>query len=237
MQPIGYNQSTTPVKQVGFAANSAFVQFEKAHHANSSAVRSQLSSLNNDANQFLQFNATGHDDLMIDKMANQGTDIYRDTPVRYTGYSNEVGLAVKTAGRLGSMMLLPSFFISGGYAIMDAISKYRSTQKAAKQVGNISQKEIQFDAKASGIEALLFHGLATIGIPSIVLLGVEKIAHKLLHNTKNQASFFIKHGPTFAKLLTIPLIVKPIDHFTEKLLAKFYEPKVEAKREELHQNV
>ncbi len=117
---------------------------------------------------------------------------------------------------------------------MDAMSKFRGTKKAAQQVPNISEKEVQLDAKAAGVEALLFHGLATILIPTMVLFGVEKLAHKLLHNANNQASFFIKHGPTLAKLLTIPLIVKPVDHFAEGLLAKFYEPKVEAKREQLH---
>ena len=67
-------------------------------------------------------------------------DIFRDTPVRYLGYANEIG---ETFRYVAPWFVLPSYFISLSYVFADAIDKAR---KECKNAGGIVTKKTVIEA-------------------------------------------------------------------------------------------
>ena len=73
-----------------------------------------------------------------------------------------------------------------------------------------------------GADCLLWQTLASVLIPGKVINMVTNYAHKTLNPESgkpiNIPPVFRKWGPTAIGLLTIPLIIEPIDYMVEELM-------------------
>lgn len=160
-------------------------------------------------------------------------DIYRDSPLRYAGYLNEVGEAFRPL--VPDLVVTLSYVAALSYVFADTLSK-----------GNAAAKEQLGDygcGQAAIFECLTFQMLASIIFPSFIinrwvaLWGI--LSSDVLDTTTVISNSFnvapdatigsigsvvitpesiTNEIPTIAGLVLIPLIVKQIDALTEKIL-------------------
>ena len=87
-----------------------------------------------------------------------GPDVFRDSPVRYLGYANELGEAFGAFISRGLYRL--SYGVAGGYAVADAADKgYRSLDRGEGEVA----------AGKHFADALVWQGLASVMIPGFTV--------------------------------------------------------------------
>lgn len=125
------------------------------------------------------------------KSSSEPPDIYRDTPLRYMGYANEVGEAF--APYLPSWGVPASYAVATTYVLMDTIDKTKKTYDKTESLKE-SAKE--------GIETLTWQMLASVFWPGSCVHFIVSMC---------PASRNVEGLPTLVGLLCIPLIVKPID--------------------------
>jgi len=111
----------------------------------------------------------------------------------------------------------PSYAISFGYCFADSFDK---SNKQYKRDGNQMSPKIAIE----GVDCLVWQCLASVMIPGFVIHQIVKYsgltinAISMLHKIK-----MIKmYGPTAIGLMSIPLIIHPIDHFVDKLMDNTY---------------
>ncbi|XP_055696576.1 mitochondrial fission process protein 1 [Lutzomyia longipalpis] len=139
-------------------------------------------------------------------------DLYRDTPVRYLGYSNEVGEAFRPL--IKKIFVHLSYGIAVTYVCADAFDKSHKVYKRPSGGG----------AKAAAITAgdvLLWQMLASVIIPGFTINRICWGTGKLLKMT-HQKGVIKKWVPTFVGLASIPAIIHPIDNFVDTLMDKTY---------------
>ena len=126
-------------------------------------------------------------------------DIYRETPLRYLGYANEVGESFTAF--LPSWGVPASYAVAATYVMMDTIDK---TKK------EYDETEDTWEASKVAIDTCTWQMLASVFWPgSFIRLVVAA------------ASFqHFDYIPTMVGLLTIPLIVKPIDETVDVIMEK-----------------
>lgn len=135
-------------------------------------------------------------------------DIYRDTPIRYLGYANEVGEAFRNLVHRNVVRF--SYVVSASYVLADAASKARlqAKQEDGKPVRTFT-------------DVLIWQGLASVAIPGFtinrVCWGVGKLVNKLTPATKSAIV-------TGSGLLAIPFIIKPIDRGVDVLMDEAVRP-------------
>jgi fission process protein 1 len=139
----------------------------------------------------------------------KGVDIWRNTPLRYLGYANEVGEAF---GPLYPRFVPLSYGIAFAYVGCDTIDK---SIKMHSSTGSM-----QSTLKA-GVDTLIWQTLASVLIPGqairLITLGTTKMFNSSFA-CKNFPASAIKYSPTICGLSAIPLIIEPIDHFVDSLM-------------------
>ena len=123
-------------------------------------------------------------------------DIYRDTPVRFLGYANEIGESFKP--------MVPRAFYFGSYAVA-------CTYVAA-------DAKHKFDADGDvrhGVDALVWQALASVAVPGVVVNRVVALAGRAT------ARPFV---PTLCGLGCIPFIIKPIDALVDAAMDATIRP-------------
>jgi mitochondrial fission process protein 1 len=143
-------------------------------------------------------------------------NLFRDTPIRYLGYANEVGESFRYQY---PKFVLPSYLIAFGYCVADAIS----TGYNAYHTHNLENKRIQRSVIGT-FDALLWQSLASVAIPGYCIHMVVKVTKSTLtlaSSRQIQIPIIISIWvPTISGLLSIPLIVHPIDHSVDYVLDK-----------------
>ena len=134
-------------------------------------------------------------------------DIYRDTPIRYLGYANEVGEAFRNLVHKNVVRF--SYLVSASYVLADATSKARLEKQAmGKPVRTFT-------------DVLIWQGLASVIIPGFTInricWGVGKVARRLPSASRSVVV-------TGSGLLAIPFIIKPIDRGVDVLMEKGVRP-------------
>ena len=146
---------------------------------------------------------------MVHKTPKQKVDLYRDTPVRYLGYANEVGESFR--------YILPGFVkwsyaISFGYCAADSFDKssklYLSYDKPECPIRFTPQNKRVW---ATATDVLVWQSFASVLIPGLVINRVVAMT-KFLKASFKFTPVIHKWLPTAVGLLSIPFIVKPIDH-------------------------
>ena len=134
--------------------------------------------------------ATSHDDK---------EDIFRTAPLRYLGYTNEIG---ESFGTIYPRFVRPSYVIAFTYCTADTIDKFN--------------KAVDGDGIRQGADCFLWQTLASVLIPGKVINYVTHGSQSLIKQTR--VSITIKKwSPTMIGLATIPFIIKPIDDAVDYL--------------------
>lgn len=142
-------------------------------------------------------------------MEEKHTDFWRDTPARFLGYTNEVGEAFRPQV---PRFVIPSYIIALSYCLGDTISK----------TAQVYRLEAEFNAKCceTGVETFIWQTLASVLIPGFtinrIVAGTQWAISKDVRNKLPQSVKL--YGATAVALLSIPLIVHPIDNLVDRII-------------------
>ena len=125
-------------------------------------------------------------------------DLYRDTPVRFLGYANELGESFKPL--IPRIAYFGTYGVACAYVAADANDKYQRDGDVAR-----------------GVDALIWQALASVIVPGFVVNRVVATASRA--TTRPMV-------PTFCGLASIPLIIKPIDHAVDAAMDASLRPYV-----------
>jgi len=135
-------------------------------------------------------------------------DIYRDTPVRFLGYANEVGEAFRALVHVRWVKL--SYLVASGYVLADTQDK--AGQKL-KEGGDMSSVAI------SGMDTLVWQAFASVIVPGFFinrlcaasLFGLAKAVPTVAEASRKWAVTAIGLG-------SIPFIIHPIDNMVHTVM-------------------
>lgn len=173
------------------------------------------------------------------KLLGEDVDIFRDSPLRYAGYLNEVGEAFRPL--VPEFVVYLSYVAALSYVFADTASKGKAA--AELQTGDFGC------GQAAVFECLTFQMLASIIFPSFIinrwvalwgiittdLFDTTTFVSETLHIAPSATIVSLGEIaitpdsitgeiPTAAGLLLIPLIVSQIDSLTEKILDLVVRP-------------
>lgn len=140
-------------------------------------------------------------------------DLYRDTPVRYLGYANEVGEAFRSL--IPKSLVWLSYGISASYVLADTADKgyhiYQNDQSPQRR------KNVLLSAS----DTLLWQSFASIIIPGFT---INRICAVVLFAQRKTTRLILKNPwmPTIIGLSSIPIIIHPIDHLVEEVMNATY---------------
>ena len=134
-------------------------------------------------------------------------NIWREIPLRYLGYANEVGESFRF---IFPRFLVPSYGLTTLYILGDAASAFKSTYEKTDH-----PKKSVYDA----MDTFVWQFFASCLIPGLTIRGVVSSTHSLLNASfftktfqgKTWLSSLQKRGPMAIGLLAIPVIIHPID--------------------------
>ncbi|GLV36737.1 uncharacterized protein CBL_02428 [Carabus blaptoides fortunei] len=144
-------------------------------------------------------------------MLDKNVDIYRDTPVRYLGYANEIGEAFRAF--IGHRMVLGTYGIATAYVFADAFDK---TNKCYNNNATSNKRLVKTVYTAT--DTIVWQMLASVMIPGFTINRVCAFTSYLLNKSTPLPDKTRKIIVTAIGLATIPFIIKPIDHATDELL-------------------
>ena len=149
----------------------------------------------------------------------EGTDppqnIFRDTLIRYLGYTNEVGESFRYQY---PRFVIPSYIISFGYCCADA-------GNTGWSVYNATHGDTLATAVHTG-DTLVWQSLASVLIPGAVIHAIVGTTKTLLNRSSWSRPYpaLMRWGPTAAGLGAIPFIIHPIDAAVDVLLDNTLRP-------------
>jgi fission process protein 1 len=132
----------------------------------------------------------------------ESVDIYRDTPVRYLGYANEVGEAFRALINVRWVKL--SYVVASGYVLADtqdkAVKASKEEDAEMKNVGIAAMDTLVWQALAS----VIVPGLFINRLCAVSLIGLARALPTVAETSR-------KWAVTGLGLGAIPFIVHPID--------------------------
>ncbi|XP_019871831.1 mitochondrial fission process protein 1 [Aethina tumida] len=138
-------------------------------------------------------------------------DLYRETPIRYLGYANEVGEAFR--GWIGSKWVNATYGVATLYVLADTIDKSINSYETNKNERNHIKK-----VTYTTIDTLLWQFLASVIIPGATINRVCAVSNYLLKRVEKLPKNTRKYTVTTIGLVTIPFIIKPIDNLVDNLM-------------------
>ncbi|KAJ1460380.1 mitochondrial fission process protein 1 [Pelagophyceae sp. CCMP2097] len=141
-------------------------------------------------------------------------DVYRDTYVRFFGYTNELGESFKPL--ISRWVYLASYGVAGVYVILDAHDKRGKVQLSTGS---------DVEANVAGLDALVWQCFASVALPGFVINRVVSFAGFAV-NKITELPLARRFAPTAVGLLSIPLIIQPIDHLVDRAMDDVYRPLV-----------
>ncbi|XP_060533782.1 mitochondrial fission process protein 1 [Cylas formicarius] len=139
------------------------------------------------------------------------TDIYRDTPVRYLGYANEVGEAFRSI--IGSKWVNVSYGIATIYVLAD--TGHKSLESFKK---NMNESNHLTRVAYTTTDTLIWQLLASVIIPGFTINRICTFTNNNLIKFNKFPKAAHKGIVTGIGLFVIPFIIKPIDRFVEYAL-------------------
>eukprot|EP00817_Percolomonadidae_sp_ATCC50343_P006398 CAMPEP_0117425366 /NCGR_PEP_ID=MMETSP0758-20121206/5633_1 /TAXON_ID=63605 /ORGANISM="Percolomonas cosmopolitus, Strain AE-1 (ATCC 50343)" /LENGTH=166 /DNA_ID=CAMNT_0005209769 /DNA_START=33 /DNA_END=529 /DNA_ORIENTATION=- len=126
------------------------------------------------------------------------TDIWRDTAIRYLGYTNELGEAFRPM--IPKSWVIGTYVISTGYALGDTADKAKKEWDRTKS----SKKTLR-----EGLNTCIWQLAASVIIPGYCVHTIVALSKKGLRNFKKGP--IRKWGPTVLGLSSIPFFPHLID--------------------------
>ncbi|XGW35708.1 hypothetical protein V3C99_019138 [Haemonchus contortus] len=136
-------------------------------------------------------------------------DLYRDTPIRYLGYANEIGEAFRSM--LPVTAVRATYVVALGYASADALDK---SQKAYKLYKNNPQKR-RTQVAIAAADTFLWQSLASVAIPGFTINRICHFSAAILRRVSRWSPPMQKWVVTAIGLSSIPFIIHPIDSAVE----------------------
>ncbi|XP_055385147.1 mitochondrial fission process protein 1 [Condylostylus longicornis] len=137
-------------------------------------------------------------------------DIYRDSLLRYLGYSNEVGEAFRPLIHRNFVNL--SYGVAVSYVLADCYDKSSKVYEKTK--------DLKKTAIMTG-DVFLWQMLASVIVPGFTINRITTLAIRFLRK-KDLNKAIKKAIPTGLGLTSIPFIIKPIDHFIDYVMDNTY---------------
>lgn len=180
-----------------------------------------------------------HDDVHKDE---QSYDIFRDSPLRYLGYANEVGESFRYQY---PKFVTPSYILAFGYCFADAMTSgyetYHQQQQPQQKQQKTKKKENDdvvvstsplFDATIATADTLIWQSLASVTIPGFTINMIVRACRFVVQQQQQSSSSLsqkitrspmmtatvMKWFPTCVGLASIPLIIHPIDRMVDYLM-------------------
>ncbi|XP_041456504.1 mitochondrial fission process protein 1-like [Lytechinus variegatus] len=144
--------------------------------------------------------------------AEKEVDIYRDTPIRYLGYANEVGESFRAL--IPKSAVWATYGIASAYVLADARHK---GQVAAKLNWPDDSTKKQKVMHAVG-DTIVWQGLASVMIPGFTINRICKLSLFTLSRVSSLPEPVRKWTTTAIGLAVIPFIVKPIDKSVDYMM-------------------
>jgi len=147
---------------------------------------------------------TGNNTKLTVTMAEAGeVDIYRDTPLRYLGYANEVGEAFRALMHV--RWVRATYGVASAYVLADT---YDKGVKQSKEPGADTSK-----VAIAAVDTLLWQALASVIVPGFTInricwgagMGLAKVLPGVAETARNWMVTGLGLG-------VIPLIIHPIDN-------------------------
>ncbi|CAG9862229.1 unnamed protein product [Phyllotreta striolata] len=138
----------------------------------------------------------------------QEVDLYRETPVRYLGYANEIGEAFRSI--IGRRWVNFTYGIATLYVLADTSDKAFKTYKDKINEQNHLRKVVY-----TTTDTLVWQLLASVAIPGFTINRVCAFSNYLLKKSEKLPKNNRKWIVTGIGLFTIPFIIKPIDKFVD----------------------
>jgi len=139
-------------------------------------------------------------------------DIFRDTPVRYLGYANEVGESFRALVHVNWVRF--SYVVASTYVCADAASKGNDVSK--KTWPNESERKTRIFCAV--IDTLFWQGLASVAIPGFTINRICFLSNIVLRRVTKLPPATRKWTVTAIGLSAIPFIIHPIDHSVDWML-------------------
>uniref|UniRef100_A0A8R1IF58 Mitochondrial fission process protein 1 n=1 Tax=Caenorhabditis japonica TaxID=281687 RepID=A0A8R1IF58_CAEJA len=141
-------------------------------------------------------------------------DIFRDTPVRFLGYANEVGEAFRSLVKPAVVKF--SYVVAFGYVAADSIDKgYKESEKIHANSTEKTKK-----VAIAAVDTVLWQTFASVLIPGFTINRFCFFTNMLLEKSTKLPTNLRKWTVTCLGLATIPFIVHPIDTFVEEAMDK-----------------
>lgn len=134
-------------------------------------------------------------------------DIYRDTPVRYLGYANEVGEAFRCI--IPKSVVWSSYIVASGYVLADTIDKGLKTYR------DNTNPNATKNVLISMTDTLLWQSFASVIIPGFT---INRICSAVQYVQKRNVALKNRWIPTIVGLISIPFIIHPIDTAVEEAM-------------------
>lgn len=158
--------------------------------------------------------------------------------LRPTAYASEVGESFRPVVK--SWMVNTAYALSIGYVCADTgFHTYNVHNELKKQ--NLSNDQIIKQTAINFCDKAVWHTFASMVLPAVTVHAVVKYSGKTLNYGFNRSSYMTtKHitsigkysriGSVFMGLISIPIIIHPLDHLTDYLMdntiRKFYNEKL-----------
>jgi len=154
---------------------------------------------------------------MVDQ--DQEFDFFKDTPIRYSAFANDVGEVLRS--KIGPKLANLSWGITGGYALADtAWSGYRQYKKTGER--KLAIDEIK--------DVFLWQLFASVIITPLVLksgcISMEAVVHKSRLLQRALHPTIKSYGPHAITIVTgIPVVVPYGDQLVDTVMDKHYRTK------------
>lgn len=157
---------------------------------------------------------TNHQTANSQKPTPPVTDIFRDTPVRLLGYTNEVGEAFRSLVHVNVVRL--SYAVASAYVVADTADKVVKSDKVKCPDANAHRNKLLNTA----VDTLVWQALASVIIPGFTINRVCALSLFMLKRYSHLSLNACKWTTTGIGLGCIPFIVSPIDHGVHVLMDK-----------------
>ncbi|CAM1293157.1 MTFP1 (predicted) [Pycnogonum litorale] len=147
-----------------------------------------------------------------DEHKNHKDDIFRDSPLRYMGYANEVGESFRALVPVIFVRL--SYVAATGYVLADTLDKSANMYRLPWSSTAVRYKKVFHSAA----DTMVWQMLASVIIPGFTINRICVMSLYLMRKTRVLSPMVSKWSTTAVGLGCIPLIIKPIDNFVDVLL-------------------
>jgi len=149
---------------------------------------------------------------------NKEYDWFKDSPVRYLAFANDVGEVLRSV--VGNKVANLSWLITGLYSGLDVLASSHRVHKAS---GDWSLVKAEFK------DAALWQLFASVLITPLMLkskcLALEAVTQRLIsaNNKSTVVKFARNYGPhTFTIVVGIPVVVPYGDQLVDDIMDKYY---------------